>query len=58
MEDPIEIKYWLEDPTSEAAINECKRVRLFAIPMPSVEPLITVSHYHLVILLKNVSFAD
>lgn len=26
MEDPIEIKYWLEDPTSEAALNECKRV--------------------------------
>jgi len=26
MEDPIEIKYWLEDPTSEDALNECKRV--------------------------------
>ncbi|KAJ8679647.1 hypothetical protein QAD02_015434 [Eretmocerus hayati] len=25
MEDPIEIKYWLEDPTSEAALNECER---------------------------------
>ena len=32
MEDPIEIKYWLEDPTSEAAINECKRVRFRLLP--------------------------
>lgn len=26
MEDPIEVKYWLEDPTSEKALEECKRV--------------------------------
>jgi len=28
MDAPIELKYWLEDPTSEKAIAEAKRVRV------------------------------
>jgi hypothetical protein len=27
MEPPIELKFWLDDPNSDQAIQECKRVR-------------------------------
>jgi hypothetical protein len=33
MDAPIELKYWLEDPTSEKAIAEAKRVRAILMPL-------------------------